>query len=78
MILNEYPEINIVVTPMPMSIKAFTCRVNEYYTVIVNENLADEEKRNKVQHELDHIKNGDFDSNDSVNDIELRAHALGA
>ena len=76
MIDDAHPEIRVLVQPMPPRIKAYTCRVFEYYTIMVNEYLSDEVKLREVRHELDHIENDDFDKDESVNEIEIRAHCF--
>lgn len=66
--------VNTYVTQLPPRIKAFTVRKNDCYTIFINDNLSWETKQKAYKHEIEHIKNGDFDKSCSVNEIECEAH----
>lgn len=67
-------EIIVRTAPLPGSIKAFTCKKNDYYTIIINECLDEEQRLKEYQHEMKHINNGDYDSSLSADMIEIIAH----
>ena len=76
MVQEGYPELRVMLSPMPGTIKAFSARVDDYTTIMVNENLNEGARLKAYSHEIDHIKNGDFDKENSVSDIEMVAHSL--
>lgn len=56
---------------MPLSIRAFTILdSNDDYNVYLNADLSEEAKQISYNHELQHIKNNDFYSGLSVEEIE--------
>ena len=57
-------------------VKGFSTKgVDDDYIIFINQNLSYEQQRNALQHELEHIKNGDLDGSDrSVAVIENEAH----
>lgn len=44
------------------------------YTIVLNSNLSREQNVRSYAHELDHIRNGDYDKRCSVDMIEFYAH----
>ena len=56
--------------PLPGSIKAFVCKKDDFYTIVINDTLSAEEQYKAYQHELEHIKRGDFESDLSADLIE--------
>lgn len=73
MIATEYindAEAQIIFEDMPGSIKAFVKRVDGTNCIIVNSNLNDFAQYKPVMHEIDHILNGDIDSQLNVMLIE--------
>lgn len=67
-------EIRIVLVPLPASIKAYTVRKDDYYTIVLNCNLSLEQNKESYQHELKHILQGDFDRKCHADLIELFTH----
>ena len=61
---------------MPMSIRSYVVRKDDWYTIIVNESLSPEAQVEACGHEVDHINRGDFDSDEPTGLIEIRAHRL--
>lgn len=61
---------------LPISVKGFCVRKNDCYIICLNQHLSFEQNRESYLHELEHIKNGDFDSDISVNRLEMYAHKL--
>lgn len=59
---------------MPCSIKAYTVEENGFYSIYVNSKMCLEQNRASIQHELEHIRNKDFDKEVSVDAIEIIAH----
>lgn len=46
-----------------------------YYTIVINENLSEEEQIRTFRHEIAHIVYNDFDSNIPIGEIEAIRHA---
>lgn len=67
-------DIRTVVCPLPSTIKAYTARVNGYYTIVINESLSEQARYRAYTHEIHHIENDDFFSNESADSIEEKAH----
>lgn len=61
--------------PLPGSIRAFTVNNNDdTYTIVINDSLSRECQLKAYQHEIEHIENGDFDSELTADEIEHNAH----
>ncbi|MCF2641188.1 hypothetical protein I6E50_02030 [Roseburia hominis] len=60
---------------MPNTIGGFTILVDDFFTIVLNQNLSHEKNLESYMHELEHIKNGDFDKKVSAGLIEIMAHA---
>lgn len=71
-----YQSENIVVVYMnlPYSVNGFTLynAAEGFYTIVLNSRLSYQEQIKTYEHELRHIKNGDFYSGKSVETIENR------
>ena len=65
-----------MLSPLPGTIRAFSVRMDDYTTIMVNENLNEAARLKAYRHEIKHINNGDFDRKDSVSAIEMTAHDL--
>ena len=76
MVQEGYPELRAYLRPMPGTVKAFSVQVDDFTTIVVNENLNEATRLKAYKHEIDHIRSGDFDRDDSVSEIEMRAHGL--
>lgn len=59
---------------MPGRIRSYVVRKDDFYTIVINEALSQEARMKAYRHELDHIEQGDFDSDESTGLIEIRAH----
>ena len=49
---------------------------NDCYTILINADISEEEQAKAFLHEMFHIWNHDFDSKESVQQIEERAHSV--
>lgn len=68
--------INTVLVNMPGTISAYTIsNADMSYTIVLNARLNCERQLKAYQHEMNHIKNGDYDKVCSVDLIEQDAHA---
>ena len=67
-------EVRTLIYPLPSRIRAYTARIDGYYTIIINDNLSPEARIEAYNHEMKHIYNNDFESEKSVKGIELKAH----
>ena len=70
-------DVNVVLADLPGTISAYTVANPDFsYTVVLNSRLNYERQQKAYRHELNHIKNGDYDRRCSVDLIECYAHAL--
>ena len=66
--------IRIYCLPIHGKIKSYVVRKDDFFTIVINEALSPEARMKAYRHELDHIENDDFDSDESTGMIEIRAH----
>lgn len=67
--------INTVLLNMPGTISAYTIsNADMSYTIVLNARLNKERQLEAYFHEINHIKNGDYDKTCSVDSIEHDAH----
>ena len=64
----------VVYEDMPPKIKAFTVCADDKYIIVLNSTLSYEQNRISFYHEIDHIKNGDFDKEIDADFLELCSH----
>lgn len=64
---------------MPYSIKGFTTydSADDFYTIVLNCRLGYESMKKTLRHELKHIFNNDFYSNNNIEEIEINTHKKG-
>lgn len=75
LIRHKAPEnTRVYIISMPKTISSFVVRKDDYYTICISDALTPEGRIIAYNHEVDHINNGDFDSNDPTGLIEIRAH----
>lgn len=67
-------QIRIYCLPIPGRIQSYVVKKDDFYTIIIDESLSPEARMKAYRHELEHIENGDFDSDESTGIIEIRAH----
>lgn len=73
--MNIKTEIRTVMANLPNDIKGFSIETPDGWTTIVlNQNLSHEKNKESYLHELDHIKNDDFYSEEHADLIEYNAH----
>ena len=61
----------------PTTIRSFVVSNNDMsFTIILNAKLGREQQLKAYLHEMDHIRNGDYDKKCSVNLIETAAHGI--
>ena len=69
------PDVNCVLADLPHSIKAFTRKNNNFsYTIVLNSRYTHEQHIISYQHELEHIKNKDYEKKCGADVIEFWAH----
>lgn len=60
---------------LPGTVKAYVVANSDMtYTIVLNSNLSREQNILSYAHELDHIRNGDYDKKCGVDLIEFYAH----
>ena len=67
--------IRTIYCDLPTSIGGFTvATIDDYFTIVINQNLSYERNLETYKHELEHIMNGDFDRKCSAGLLEFIAH----
>lgn len=69
---------NVVYRDMPTTIRSFVrANPDASFTIIINARLSYEDRLTRYRHEVQHIKNGDFDYDreDPADAIEANAHS---
>ena len=62
---------------MPCTIHSYVMlNRDDTYTVIINSRLSIDMQEQAMEHEMEHIQNGDYDRNCSLNLIEIHAHSV--
>lgn len=62
---------------MPTTIRSFVVSNKDMsFTIMINAKIGRDQQLIAYRHELDHIRNGDYDKNNSVDSIELSAHGI--
>lgn len=74
--MTTTPDVNTIETNLPTSISAYVVsNPDASYTIILNSRLTWERRMKAYLHEMDHIKNGDYERQ-SVDFIEMFAHNI--
>lgn len=61
---------------MPARIKAYTVKMDGNYTICLNSRLTNAQNKISYQHEINHIKNGDYDLKCNADLIECISHKI--
>ena len=70
-------DVNVILADMPTSIPAYSVANPDLsYTIVLNSRLNHERQLMAYHHEMNHIKNGDFEKKCSADVIECYAHKL--
>ena len=72
--LLGFDHIRTIMQNLPPSIAGYTIKTDDFYTIVLNENLSRERNIDSFYHELKHITENDFDKTSHVNEIEDIAH----
>lgn len=60
---------------LPAAVKAYVVANSDMtYTIVLNSNLSREQNVRSYAHELEHIRNGDYDKKCNADLIEFYAH----
>ncbi len=74
--MKTTPDVNVIEANLPARISAYTVlNPDTSFTVVLNARLTWERRLEAYEHEIEHIKNGDYDGYDADR-IELRAHGI--
>lgn len=74
--LSDLPDNTTVrIVKLPLRVHAMVVRHDCYNTILINEGLSAEGMLRAYNHELLHIKRGDFDSDLTADEIEAIVHA---
>lgn len=75
LVMNE--NVRIIYQDLPCGIRGFVKKLpDEFYAIVLNSRLTREQNIHSLQHELEHIKNGDLDRDCCVQDLEFKRHYL--
>lgn len=66
--------IRTILVDLPNTIGGYTVKQDDYYTIVLNQNLSHDKNLITYAHEISHIENNDFESNCSAGLIEIYAH----
>lgn len=66
--------VRTIYADMPATIGGYTICQDDYYTIVLNQNLSYDQNVASYYHELKHIKDKDFDSHMSADSIEKKRH----
>lgn len=62
---------------LPTTIRSFVVSNKDMsFTILINARMGSEQQLLAYLHEMEHIKNGDYDKHCSVDVIELAAHGI--
>lgn len=68
-------DVNVVYCDMPTTVSGFVREnLDDSRTIVLNSRLSYEAQLRKYKHETRHLKRGDLDSLEDVQQIELEAH----
>lgn len=70
----DMDNVRTIMADLPNTIGGYTIRQDDFYTIILNQNLSHDKNMITYAHEISHIKNNDFESNCSAGLIEIFAH----
>lgn len=66
---------NVLLVDLPTTIYSFVRQNPDgSYTIVLNARLSAEDRLRHYRHELEHIENHDFESEETADEIEYRAH----
>ena len=68
------PDIHIYIVDLPATVYSFVRKNLDSYTIIINAKLSCEDRMRHYEHELRHIRNGDFEKDLTADEIEAQAH----
>ena len=67
--------VRTVYCDLPNTVGGFTVATpDDFFTIVLNQNLSYDRNVQTYKHELEHIKNCDFDKTCSADIIEISAH----
>lgn len=67
-------DIYVYVKDMPTKVHEAVCPCDDGYTVYLNSKLSQLQQEEALRHAIKHIENNDFESEEDVQTIEVRAH----
>lgn len=67
-------EVFVYVTDLPRKINEMVCPCLDGYCVYLNARLSQSQQEKAYRHAMRHIENHDFESEESISEIEIRAH----
>ena len=55
-------DVRAILWPLRGRVKAFTCVMDGFATIVINEALSPAARRRAYEHEMEHLRAGDFDA----------------
>ena len=66
----------IILLDLPCSIRAFTIKKDDIYTIVLNARMSRESNQSSLKHELEHIEQGHLDYEVDVQLVEYALHDI--
>lgn len=63
-------DLHFLSSPLPFKIKGFLREDKGKFYIVINSNISLEEQKKTIEHEIDHLVNDDFNSEEDITDIE--------
>lgn len=57
---------------MPRKLKGFLIEDNGVFCIYVNNGISTEEQKKAIEHEINHLRKDDFNTDEDIEDIERR------
>ena len=70
----DMENVRVVVADLPTSVNAYTICNDDFYTIVINDRISNEQRHKAYLHEMLHINNKDFGCSASVGLIEIKTH----
>ena len=76
--MNVLDNVFVNLYDLPATVRSFVvCNADQTYTIVLNSRLSREQNLISYWHEINHIKNGDYEKQSTADIIEINAHYNG-
>lgn len=70
----DMDNVRTIMADLPTTIGGYTIKQDDFYTIVLNQNLSHDKNLITYAHELSHITNRDFESSLPAGMLEIFAH----